>query len=238
MFKLASDIVTGGWNAINNIGAAAGQGMAAIGSTFFPAPQRTQVEHLPLEPAGGTGETYRAIDQENKSMIDTFSYFMNDWKNSPYEMQYSTAPKIAESQALSDSVSVKKQDWIGQGLDWALGTAQKFETIVGSWDRAMGKQPTAVNTEGMDHKPGTRTVTEQGSFAKRGADILESFKAAAGNVLNQAKGLFNLGFGGTGDGSPVFSIQHELDPGTKIAIGSTGLIIIVVLAILLFRGKK
>jgi len=214
--------------------------MESIGSSFFPAPQRTEVAHLPVEQAGGTGKTFRATDQENKSMIDTFSYFMEGWKKTPYEQQFAVGPKVSESKILSDSVSMTNQDWVGKGLDWALGAGDKLVTIVDNWNVATGQKPIAVNTAGSSKggaAPSAKTTTtEFGTFVKRGAEVLETFKSAAGNILGQAKGLFNLGF--EGDKSPVFSISHELDTGTKLAVGSTGIILLVIIAIFLFRGRK
>lgn len=243
MFQLAGDIVKGGWDAISNLAASAGKGMAEIGSAFFPAPQRTEVKHLPIEEMGGTGQTYRPTAPENESMNDTFSYFMKDWVNTPYEMQYAIPKKIAESKELNKGVSMTAGEWLGHGLDWALETSKKVGTIVETWDIATGRKTTATNTEGKSSGPTTtstqkRTVTETGNFAQRGAEVIEKFKAAAGNILTQAKGLFNLGFEGTGGKSPVFSIQHELDPGTKLAVGSTGVVVLLLLAFILFKEMK
>lgn len=232
---------SGGWNSLENIIAGASIGMSEIGSEFFPAPQRAEVTHLPIEQMGGTGQTHRETSPEAQSMNDTFSYFMNDWVNTPYELQYATPAKVAESKQLSESVSVKKEsafDWINQGLEWALGTTKKISTIANQWDIATGKKVISTNTEGQssgDAQPKTRNVSNVDTFIKRGADVIQNVGKAAENIFGQVKGLFNLGF--DGDSQPVFSIQHELDPGTKLAIGSTGLILIVIFIVYILVKK-
>ncbi len=244
MFQMAGDIVKGGWDALWNIVSGAGKGMAEIGSSFFPAPQRTEVKHLDIEQAP-QGLQPRPTIQENQSMMESFDYALNDWLYTPYEMQYAVPAKIAESKAVDEKASIAKPDpwaWVNQGLDWALGQAEKVETVVSKWDLLTGKKPTAITYAGADQTGySQQIITETDSFIDRGASVIEDFRGAAEDVFGQVKGLFDLGFD-DGDRQPVFAIEHELDPEiiatAKYGGIGIGTLIVVLIIVFIIWGRK
>jgi len=225
-FQIAADLVSGGWDALNNIISGIGTGAESVWGAVFPAQQRETVKSETVQAAGGTGQTFRPVMQENQSMIETAWYNATGWLNSPYEEEFSVPAKQAESKRIAESIG-PRVDTIGLGLEWALEQTQKVTTLYdqlkGFWDprEVIQEKPRAGYPDGKD-------VRHLNDVVDRGADVIKAGTEWIGGVADQVKGLFNLGFDPTGK-QPVFSIKHELEPTAKIGIGVIAAIIILIL---------
>ena len=217
MVYLGTDLVSGGWDAIDNI--------LATG-TPFPAQQRSTIKSETAQAAGGTGQTYRPTAPENPSMIETEQWRDAGWWGSPYQDELSIGAKTAESQQLA-AVMGPKADPMGEGLDWALSQTVKvttlFDQLKGMWEprEVIVETPREGSPEGKD-------VKNLNQIVAKGADVIKAGKSWIGGVYDQVKGLFNLGFDQTGK-QPVFSIEHEIEPTVKIGIGVIAAAVILVL---------
>lgn len=228
------DIVGGGWDAVENIIGGIGGGASTFTSDFFPAQQREKVEHLPLMPAGGEGLTYRPTSPDAPSFIETSMWAADQWLGSPYEQQFAIPTKIEESKQLAKTVSLPAdENWIGQGLDWALDQTKKVTTLVDELGGVFSKRESIQGEPFEGPKAGTTTHLNQ--VTNKGAEIYNTGKAFVGGIVDQVKGLFNLGYDPTGK-QPTFAIQHELKPGPQITIGAIVIISIIIFALL--RSKK
>lgn len=214
---MGTDLVSGGWNAIDNI--------IAYG-TPFPAQQRVTVKSETVEAAGGTGQTFRPTAQENQSMIESEQWRAGGWFGSPYQDELAVGFKSAESQQLAEKMG-PKADPIGETLEWALAQTGKvttlFDQLKGIWEprEVITETPRAGYPEGQDVRHLNTTI-------EKGAEVIKAGKAWIGGVYDQVKGLFNLGFDPTGK-QPVFSIEHEIEPTVKIGIGVIAAAVILVL---------
>ena len=223
---MGADLAGGGWDAINNIVAGIGGGAESVWGAFFPAQQRETVKSETVEAAGGTGQTYRPTIPENQSMIETAQWSAAGWKGSPYQQELSVSAKQAESKQIAETIG-PPTDPFGQSLGWALeqttGVVTLFDQIREIWDprEVIEEVPREGYPEGKNVKHLNQTVD-------KGAKVLKAGSAWVGDVFEQVKGLFNLGFDPTGE-QPVFSIKHELEPTTKIGIGVIAGIIILIL---------
>lgn len=217
MIYMGTDLVSGGWDAIDNI--------LATG-TPFPAQQRVTVKSETTQAAGGTGQTFRPTAPENPSMNETEQWRDAGWWGSPYQDELSVGAKTAESQKLAE-VMGPKADPMSDSLDWALGQTLKVTTLYDElkdlWQprEVIVEKPRQGSPEGKD-------VRNLNQIVEKGADVVKAGKAWIGGVYDQVKGLFNLGFEQTGK-QPAFSIQHELEPTTKIGIGVVAAAVILVL---------
>lgn len=213
-----SDLVSGGWDALNNI-------YAGIGNGFFPTEQRQTVKSETVQAAGGTGQTFRPTAPENPSMVESKQWSLASWLGSPYQEELSVGYKSAESQQLAE-VMGPKSDPFGESLAWALDQTKKVTTLYdqlrGFWEprEVITETPRKGYPEGQDVRHLNETV-------KKGAEIIKAGKTLIGKAYDQVKGLFNLGF--DQGKQPVFSIEHELEPTVKIGIGVIAAAIILVL---------
>ena len=216
-YMMGTDLVSGGWDAIDNI--------LATG-TAFPAQQRITVKSETVEAAGGTGQTFRPTVQENQSMIESEQWRAAGWFGSPHQDELSVGSKTAESQQLAETMG-PKADPFGETLEWALAQTGKVTTL---YDQLKGLwQPREVITETpRAGSPEGKDVRNLNQIVEKGAEVIKSGTAWIGGVYDQVKGLFNLGFDQTGK-QPVFSIEHELEPGVKIGIGVIAAAVILVL---------
>jgi len=213
---LGSDLVSGGWDAIDNI--------LAYG-TPFPAQQRETVKSETVQAAGGSGQTFRPTAPENPSMLESQKWSLAGWFGSPYQEELSVGFKSAESQQLAETMG-PKTDPVGEGLAWALDQTKKVTTL---YDQLSGLwQPREVITETpRAGAPEGKDVRHLNETIEKGAKIIKSGTAWLGGVFDQVKGLFNLGF--DQGKQPAFSIEHELEPTVKIGIGVIAAAIILVL---------
>jgi len=223
---MAADLAGGGWNALNNIISGIGKGVESAWGVVFPAQQRETVKSETVQAAGGTGQTYHPTIQENQSMIESETWRAQGWFGSPYEQELSVAAKQAESIKAAESGG-PKVDTIGKGLDWALEQTMKvttlFDQLKGLWS------PREVITETpREGSPEGTNVAHLNDTVEKGAQVLKAGTAWVGDVFEQVKGLFNLGFDQTGK-QPVFSIMHEIDPTAKIGVGVIAAVIILIL---------
>ena len=217
MNYMGTDLVSGGWNAIDNI--------LATG-TPFPAQQRVTVKSETTQAAGGTGQTFRPTAPENPSMVETEQWRDAGWWGSPYQDELSIGAKTAESQQLAE-VMGPKADPMSDSLDWALSQTKKvttlFDELKDLWQprEVIVEKPREGSPEGKD-------VRNLNQIVERGAEVIKAGTSWIGGVYDQVKGLFNIGFDQTGK-QPAFSIQHELEPTTKIGIGVIAAVVILVL---------
>lgn len=220
------DLAGGGWDAVNNIISGIGQGAESVWGAVFPAQQRETVKSETVESAGAAGQTFRPTVQENQSMVESAQWSLAGWLGSPYQQELSVKAKQTESKQIAESVG-PKVDTFGQGLDWALAQTKKVTTLYdqlkGLWEprEVIEEKPRAGSPEGKDVQHLNETVD-------KGAKVLKAGSAWVGDVFEQVKGLFNLGFDPTGK-QPVFAIQHEIEPTTKIGVGVIAAVIILVL---------
>ena len=219
MTMMGTDLVSGGWNAIDNI--------LAYG-TPFPAQQRQTVKSETVQAAGGTGQTFRPTAPENPSMVETSQWSNQGWLNSPYQEELSVGFKSAESIALAE-VMGPKADPFGESLEWALAQTKKVTTL---YDQLKGIwAPREVITETpREGYPEGKDVRHLNETIEKGADVIKAGKALIGKAYDQVQGLFSRGF--EQGKQPVFSIEHELEPTVKIGIG---VIVAAVILVLLLR---
>ena len=229
--QMATDLVSGGWNALSNVIASIGKGAETVIGSVFPAQQRQTVKSETVEAAGGTGQTFRPTAPENPSMIESKEWSLAGWLGSPYQDELSVGSKTAESQQLAETMG-PKSDPFGETLDWALSQTKKvttlFDQLRGLWEprEVITETPREGYPEGQDVRHLNETI-------EKGAEVLKAGKAWIGGVYDQVKGLFNLGFDQTGK-QPVFSIEHEIEPSVKIGIG---VIAAAVILLLLLRKR-
>lgn len=235
MFQIAAELVTGGWDAIDNITQGIGKGASALVSGFFPAAQRDKVVSETVQAAGGSGKTSRATAPEGQSWIETMEFATRGWLDSPYEAQYAIPAKIQESKQLAQSVSAPKSaDWIGEGLDWALKQTGKFTTLADELMGVLRPREVIVGTPRAGYPEG-QDEQHLNDWTSRAAEVLSLGKSLGSDFIKQVKGLFNLGFGQT-EAQPGFQIQHELQPSRQTWIGLA--VIAAVIIAVVFLGRK
>lgn len=221
-----ADLASGGWGSVSNIISGIGKGAETAWGAVFPAQQREQVKSETVQAAGATGQTFRPTIQENQSMIESEKWRAAGWFGSPYQEELSVKAKRAEGLKIAESVG-PKVDTIGNSLEWALEQTKKVTTLYdqlrGLWDprEVIEEKPREGYPDGKD----VRHLNEK---IEKGAEVVKAGAQVIGGIYEQVKGLFNLGFEQTGK-QPAFSIQHELEPTTKIGIGVIAAIIILVL---------
>jgi len=201
---------------------------AVIGTGFFPERQVDTIRSETTKAAGGTGQTYRQILPENKSMIETNYWFDLGWIGSPYQDDKAIPVKVAESKQLASSVETK--DPIGSGLEWALDTSIKAATLWDEISSAFGKREVIRETPRAGYPEG-QDVQHTNDLQSRSAEVI----ATAKKMFSQYKGLFSIGYEPT-EPQPVSGVQHELKP-AAIPFGlSPGMIALGLL--LLYLVKK
>lgn len=220
------DLASGGWNSIDNIIKGIGGAVESTWGAVFPAQQRETVKSETVQAAGATGQTYRPTIQENQSMIESENWRAAGWFGSPYQEELSVKAKRTEGMNIAESVG-PRVDTVGDPLEWALEQTKKVTTLYDQlrnlWDprEVIEEKPRAGYPDGKD----VRHLNEK---IERGAEVVKAGAQVIGGIYDQVKGLFNLGFEQTGK-QPAFSIQHELEPTTKIGIGVIAAVIILIL---------
>jgi len=223
--QYGTGLVSGGWDAVDNIIAGIGEGAESIFGAFFPAQQRETVKSETVEAAGGTGQTFRPTVQENQSMNESKGWSLAGWFGSPYQEDLSVGYKSAESQQLAKKMG-PASDPFGETLDWALAQTKKvttlYDQISGVWEprEVIAETPREGYPEGKDVRHLNETI-------EKGADIIKAGTSLLGKAYDQVKGLFNLGF--KQGKQPAFSIEHELEPTVKVGIGIVAAIVILIL---------
>lgn len=236
MFQIASELVVGGWDAIDNIAQGIGKGASTFVSGFFPTPQREKVISETIQAAGGSGKTSRATTPEGQSWIETMEFATRGWLDSPYEAQFAIPVKIQESKQLAQTVATpKSSDWIGEGLDWALKQSSKITTLVDEIGGALRQREVIVGTPRAGYPEG-QDEAHLNDLTSRIAEVVNLGKSMGSDFVKQVKGLFNLGFGQT-EAQPGFQIQHELQPSRQTWIGLAVIAAIIIAVIFLGRKK-
>lgn len=223
---MGADLVGGGWGAVSNIIAGIGKGAESVWGAVFPASQRETVKSETVQAAGGSGQTYRPTQQENQSMVESAQWSAAGWLGSPYQQELSVPAKQAESKQFAESIG-PKVDPFGESLDWALeqakGITTLFDQLKHLWSprEVIVEKPREGSPEGKDVRHLNETV-------EKGAKVLKAGSARVGDVFEQVKGFFNLGFDPT-DKQPVSSIEPS-------AVG-IGVIAGIIILILLLRKR-
>lgn len=222
---MATDLVSGGWNAVGNIIAGIGKGAETVIGAVFPAQQREKVKSEIVEAAGGAGQTYRPTEPENPSMVESKQWSLANWLGSPYQEELSVGYKSAESQQLAETMG-PKADPVGETLEWALAQTRKVTTL---YDQLKGLwEPREVITETpRKGYPEGKDVQHLNETVEKGAEVFKAGTAWIGGIYDQVKGLFNLGF--EQGKQPAFSVEHELEPTVKIGVGMIAAAIILIL---------
>lgn len=102
---MGNGLVEGGWGALLNITSKIGGAGGARPSTFFPTAQRERIQSEILQPAGGSGTTFRRTQSELQSVILTHAYRKRGWVGSPYERELAVPVKQRESKLLAALIS-------------------------------------------------------------------------------------------------------------------------------------
>jgi len=240
MLGFIGQTVQGGWSALANITSGIGKGASTLVSGFFPTPQRDKVKSESVLAAEGSGLTYRPTLPENIGMMQTWSWSQRDWETpNPYQAQFAVPAKIKESQGLAAKVSTEiPQGPIETFVDvatWGTTQANKITTVADEFMIAWGLKKREPISEGPKETGASRgTIQYLNDIRDKTASVLPAVKSVGSAIVDQVKGLFSMAFEPTGS-QPVFSIQHELEPKTKIA----GIVVAgIIIAILIFGRKK
>jgi len=225
-FQMAADLVGGGWDAVTNIISGIGQGAGSVWGAVFPAQQRETVKSETVQAAGATGQTYRPTIPENQSMVESAQWSAAGWTGSPYQKELSVPVKQAESKQFAEKIG-PRVDPFGESLEWALQQTKSIITLFDQVREIYDPREVIEETPRVGYPEG-KNLRHLNETVDKGAKVLKAGSAWVGDVFEQVKGLFNLGFDPTGK-QPVFSIQHELEPTTKIGIGVIAGIIILIL---------
>lgn len=234
MFEFLGGIVSGGWNALDNIITGIGKGASTLVSGFFPTPQRESVVSEIAAPMGGTGLTYRPTQAEAQSIWQTQLMAAEQWLNSPYEQQYSVPAKIEESKGLEASISTGTGTIKGllsgvlEASKKVMGEAVSYKTLVDEFMEIWGLKKSEVE-QGTPRAgaPEGQDVQYLQDVRDKVADVVTVGKSILGGMLEQAKGLFGLGYESPTGSQPVFAIQHEIEPTQK-----TWLMVAVILGVI------
>jgi len=240
MLGFIGQTVEGGWNAIANITTGIGKGASALVSSFFPTSQRETIKSESVASAGAAGTTYRQTQWENPSMQLSWNFAQKDWIGSPQEANLAIPAKVKESQQLAGKISTETQrgpiETFVDVVKWGTGAAVTIRTAADEFMEAWGLKKREPISEGPKETGASRgTIQYLQDIRDKTAAVLPAVQAAGSAILDQVKGLFNLGYEPTGS-QPVFSIQHELEPKAKITIGMAAAGIII--ALLLLGRKK
>ncbi len=239
IFQMAGDLISGGWDALSNITTGIGKGVGRIGSTFFPSPQRIQPIKSEITQQGNYSTLPYTKTADAPSVWETFNMVQNEWLGSPYQDQYSPAVKSAAAAQLEQLVSATGQpgviDNLFTGLKGLATTSREIRTLadelIAPWStrETVYSKPQAGYPEGRDEQ-------HLNNLAQAAANVWETTKTSAQAMLDQVKGLFNVGFPQQG-GQPVFGVTHEIQPSKGLSAGLIIAGIVIVLVILLSRKK-
>ena len=226
MFGFINDVMSAGWESVGNLASGIGTGISTMASGFFPTPQRDTIESEITKSGNMSGYTYRPVTTDAPSLVESFNWASQDWVYSPYANQYAPVTKIQESKNLAESVSGVTSK-IGDFLGDFLGQTKEVVTAVDEIYEIFNPRETITGTPRAGYPEG-RDEQHLNTGGTSGADILEIAKAYGGKIIDQFKGLFNLGYGSPAGSQPAIGISHEIDPSSK----TTMLIIMVIIAII------
>lgn len=235
MFEFVGNVVQGGWNALSNVTSAVGSGANYMVSSFFPAQQKTTILSETVQGANSYGNTFRSTIPENQSMIQSLSWADSGWFGSPYQNDLSIPVKVAESKNIdsivsgtqSKSISGMLADIWGGVKSGAGAITKEISEVKTLADDIMGwfginRGSTVYNgpTE-TGNSPGT--IINTAPAGTSGADVATT---TAKGIIDQIKGLFNLGYDQT-------SVQ-PVSPVTTSAGALSGLSILLIAGVILF----
>ena len=219
MFQFVSDVVAGGWNAVNNIVTSAGQTLSNVGG-FFPTPQKqTPIKTQITQPViSNPNINFRPVAADAPSLKETADWAYNNWFNSPYEDQYSVGASKVTPGFLDP---------------WANAAGKVWESATGAFSQINDQLPTIL-MEKWGLIPAAEGQNTQGDVTYHVYDTPDRTPAThADGQPAQPAGLFSLGFPQWGS-APVVRI-----PGTQQTISSGTLIIaaIALIGIVLLAKK-
>lgn len=221
---MGTDLVSGAWNALDNVLNSLNVGLQSSG--FYPTPQRSTIKSESLQAMGGSGTTYRQTAPQNQSVLESIGYALEGWLGSPYEAQYSKSAKTAESQSLAALVETKKPGPIEEGLDWALDTTKKIGTLWDQLSGLFGKKREVIVEKPRAGSPEGKNVQNVDDTGNRSADVDKVF-AYAGQIIDQVKGLFGLGYPQT-TSQPAAGVQTELGGLAGLSMGTLAIAALVI----------
>lgn len=231
--------VASGWNFIDNIQKSLGLPLSTSPSGFFPTPQRETIVSETVAKAGSAGFTYRPTTPQQPSIYETAKWATEEWLRSPFEDQFSVTTKIQESKALEGSVSGPEipgpnlLDRVIGGVRRAGEVSQDIKTVFDQVADLWGISRRSV-TEGTPRAgyPEGRDVQHLNTDEDNRPDILTMAAGVYQGILEQVKGLFNIGYPQT-SGQPAFAIRHDIEPTPKTMIVAAVIGAVIILAILL-----
>ena len=238
IFQMAGDLVSGGWNALANITSGIGKGVSRIGSTFFPGQQRVE----PIRSEITQGANYLSVPLTKSpdawSIWETMGMADNQWVGSPYAEQLGPTVKALESLKLAESVSTTPSliDNIFTGLKDAASASRDIRTLADELISPWFPRSETVYGRPQAGYPAGRNEQHLNNLTQAGAEAWQVAKSSAGAILDQVKGLFNLGFPQQA-GQAVFGIKHEVQPSKGLSIGLIVAGVVIVLVILVSRKK-
>jgi len=222
-------------NTIGDLGAGLSDTISRGFTTFFPADTGQPIKSNIAQPAGASGLTYRPVAADSPSVWESAQMAAQDWINTPFENQYAIPAKVQQSQQLNRSVS-STTGGIGGLLEGVYKTgeqiltgAEKIGGLYREFKNAFDYEPRSPINEGDPNKVVRYTNQRQ----PEGANVLTLMKTYGEGMLQQVKGLFNLGYEQE-QKQPAFQVEHELQPGNKL----TGIIIVLVIAYVIYVWVK
>jgi len=247
MFQMVGQTVAGGWNALQNVIDTVGKGAGTLVGGFFPAPQRTEVEHLPVAQMGGTGQTYRPTAPDAPSLQQTYQWAMQDWLGSPYQEQLSPTRRgttgieqvVKSTQTAQGPIETIADIWRGvqTGAGKVLEVSREIRTSVDEFMELWGLQPREpIPGTPREGYPEGRDETHYQDVRAMGAAVYETVKGWGENFISQIKGLFSIGYEPT-EQQGGFRIKHELEPSRTTMMG-VGLIVAVLVVVYLLGQRK
>ena len=225
---MAPDLVAGGWAAISNVIWPSDQ--PVTGSGFFPTAQRDTIVSEITQPAGGTGQTYRQTSVDAPSIFESVKMALAGWIGTPYQDQYSVPAKVAESKQLAGLVETKPSGPIQGGLDQVLDITKGVKTLWDEIKNIFDEPREVIKEEPRAGYPDGRDVQHYNESVDRGADVVQRIAVQTGQLIDQVKGLFSLGYPQT-QPQPTGGVTGELmQPAIPV-----GLVAVALLVLLLVR---
>jgi hypothetical protein len=246
MLKFIGDVVGGGVQGAANVINSIGKGTVSLIRPFFPQPQSTGVENLPIKMANTAGATVRPVASELPSVWETMRMAGEQWLASPYEDQYAThldttplEQMVKKTQPPSSGIFTTLGDVIGgitSGVRQATEVGRSFRTVADEFLDVWGLSGRdTVEGTPREGYPEGRDEVHWNDLRSWGAAVSESVGTWGQGVIDQVKGLFNLGYQQEGP-QPAFTISHEVGATKGLTIGM--IVILAVVVVLFFTGKR
>lgn len=203
MFAFIGNTVQGGWNAVTNVIGAVGSGAGGLVSSFFPAKQSTQVQHVNIKPMESSGETFRSTSADASSLMETAYMRAIEWRDTPYEEQFGVGGKTGMDSLVA--TTQKSQPWFSTVADLfdsakvsaegVLTYGKEVRTVVDTFMETLGFRPReTVDTTPNVGAPEGQRETHLNPPVTGGPELWGAMEAWGKQFIEQAKGLFSVGY--------------------------------------------